>query len=91
VSIPRNLNDANKGSTLTWSKFKIEANVIVSTLREAGPTLYDILPTGMNVPSFNHVVPPLTPFLNQDRLFLQHRSHHLNFIYLFNALMLHRL
>jgi hypothetical protein len=62
-NLKKNLIDANKGSILNWSEFKNEADVIVSTLREAGQSLYDVLPTGKSVPSFNPVVPPLTPFL----------------------------
>jgi hypothetical protein len=64
-NLTKNLIDANKGLTLNWSEFKNEADVIVSTLLEAGQSLYDVLPTGKTttVPSFNPVVPPLTPFL----------------------------
>ena len=45
----------------SWSQLKDEADIIVSTLREAGQSLYDPLPTGKTIPSFNPSVSPLSP------------------------------
>ena len=47
-----NLIDANKVITLSWSELKDEANIIVSTLKEVGQSLYDSLPTGKSVSPF---------------------------------------
>jgi hypothetical protein len=51
--LKKNLINANKGTTLSWSQLKDEADIIVSTLKEAGQSLYDPLPTGKSVPPFN--------------------------------------
>ena len=56
-----NLIDANKGTTLSWSQLKNEADIVVSTLKEAGQSLYDLLSTGKSVPPFNPSVSPLSP------------------------------
>ena len=59
----KNLVDANKGTPMTWSEMKDEADIIVSTLKEVGQSLYDTLPTGKSVPPFNPLVSPLSPHL----------------------------
>ena len=43
-------NDATKKASLTWSELKQEADIIISTLKEAGRLLYDPLPNGRNIP-----------------------------------------
>jgi hypothetical protein len=52
-NLKKNLIDANKKSTLNWSVFKNEADIIVSTLQQAGQSLYDQLPTIKNFPSIH--------------------------------------
>ena len=58
-NLKKNLVEVNRTSNLSWSMFKNEADIIVSTLKEAGQSLYDILPSGKSVPVFNPSVPPL--------------------------------
>ena len=38
-----------------------EADIIVLTLKEAGQSPYDVLPSGKSVPVFNPSVPPFSP------------------------------
>ena len=57
-NLKKNLIDANKGTTLSWSQLKDEADIIVSTLKDEGQSLYDPLPTSTSVPPFNPSVPP---------------------------------
>ena len=70
---PNNLKkiliDANIGTTLSWSQLNDEADIILSTLKEAGPSLYDPLPTGKSVPPFNPSISPLCPPLKSVLLF----------------------
>ena len=48
-------------ASLTWSELKQEADIIISTLKEAGRLLYDPLPNGRNIPPFQPSVTPLSP------------------------------
>ena len=70
---PNNLKkiliDANIGTTLSWSQLNDEADIILSTLKEAGRSLYDPLPTGKSVPPFNPSISPLCPPLKSVLLF----------------------
>ena len=50
--ILKNLIDSTKRGNLNWSVLKQEADIIVSTLKEAGQSLYDPLPHGKSVPQF---------------------------------------
>ena len=43
--LEKNLIDANK-SGLSWPELKSEADMIISTLKQSGQSLYDILPSG---------------------------------------------
>ena len=60
-NLKKNLIDSSKRANLTWSELKQEADIIVSTLKEAGQSLYDPLPSGKNVPQFQPAVSPLSP------------------------------
>ena len=52
----KNLIDSTKRGDLNWSELKQEADIIVSTLKEAGQSLYDPMPHGKKVyPSFNQL------------------------------------
>ena len=65
----KNLIEANKNTTLTWSEFKNEADIIISTLKEAGQSLYDNLPNGKQLQPFQPSVQPLSPPLKSGPTF----------------------
>ena len=52
-NLNKNLIDIHRYSLLSWLEFKNEADIMVSTLKEAGRTLYNPLPSGKSVPFFN--------------------------------------
>ena len=60
-NLQKNLIDATNKASLTWSELKQEADIIISTLKEAGRLLYDPLPNGRNIPPFQPSVTPLSP------------------------------
>ena len=67
-NLKKNLIDADKGTTLSWSQIKDEVDIIVSTLKEADQSLYDPLPTGRSVPPFNPSILPLSPPLKSGAI-----------------------
>ena len=60
----KKLIDSTKRANLTWSDLKQEADIIVSTLKEAGQSLYDPLSIGKSVPLFQPTESNLSPPLN---------------------------
>ena len=52
-NLKKNLIDVNKSSILTWSEFKNKADIIVSILKEAGQSLYDVTPNGKSIRIFS--------------------------------------
>jgi hypothetical protein len=58
--LKKNLIEANKTHSLNWNDLKNEADTIVSTLREAGQSLYDTIP-GKPIAPFMPKVQPLSP------------------------------
>ena len=55
------LHQATAKDDINWTQFKILADSIVSSLKASRLSLYDPLPNGKSIPSFNPVVQPLSP------------------------------
>ena len=55
------LHQATAKDDINWQQFKILADSIVSSLKASRMSLYDPLPNGKSIPSFNPIVEPSSP------------------------------
>jgi hypothetical protein len=63
---------------INWQQFKILADSIVSSLKASRMSLYDPLPNGKSIPTFNPVVQPLSPPLKSGSTLSPVISHQSN-------------